>query len=258
MTKIAYIQQCDPDGWDLNAKLDWWSGNCKDTAIGLKKLGWTIKGFHAQQLYNLPLTKKTLVKGSIGMVRRALDIIGVKQPQNLDIPESLKPYAERKIWKTTLEKIRQSNDPVFIKPLYCQKAFGGMGLPKPFYNDRRPNLLTEFPNSFPILAQELVEWDGEWRVYVLKKKILGIRYYNDGMYSKRPSKSFVEKLIREFKEQPAAYALDIGTMRNNSYGSYKPALVEVNEGFSLGNYGISKIDYSRMVEARWKEMVGTK
>jgi len=31
---------------------------------------------------------------------------------------------------------------------------------------------------------------------------------------------------------------------------------EVNDGFSLGCYGLNPCDHARMIEARWREMVG--
>jgi hypothetical protein len=36
------------------------------------------------------------------------------------------------------------------------------------------------------------------------------------------------------------------------------SLIEINDGFSLGNYGLSNIKYAKMVEARWKEMVSAR
>ena len=33
-------------------------------------------------------------------------------------------------------------------------------------------------------------------------------------------------------------------------------LVEVNDGFALGNYGLSGGVYTAMIEARWRELMG--
>ncbi len=32
-------------------------------------------------------------------------------------------------------------------------------------------------------------------------------------------------------------------------------LIEVNDGFSIGNYGLADYHYARLLEARWDELV---
>lgn len=243
--KTAWVQVDDQDD-----KL-WWSENCFHAAVGLTKLGWTVKRFKASNLYNLPLTKRTLVKGGVGIVRKALDIIGAPQPPNVDIPKSLKKHAHRETWKTTLGAIRKSHGAVFIKPLHVQKAFHAMLVTA--YTTRK-DILPGLPDSFKVLAQDPVSFDGEWRAYVLNRKILGVKGYSGPLYGERPKRSFFQQLIREYEDQPVAYAIDVGFIVRPGLVKI-PSLVEVNEGFSLGNYGISRVDYARMVEARWKEMV---
>lgn len=33
-------------------------------------------------------------------------------------------------------------------------------------------------------------------------------------------------------------------------------LVEVNDGFALGNYGVRLFEYTAMIEARWRQLMG--
>jgi hypothetical protein len=267
-TKKALIQiRKDPYSRAENDK--WWSGNCGDAARGLSRMGYQITGFLGENVAAAPLDKRTVVKGSIGIVRKALYYLGCPQPENLDIPESLRKYTNRKIWETTLGEVRKKNERVFIKPLACQKAFQGhifRGGIDTYYN--RPHVdyeTREFKNNLPILAAEPVQWRGEWRTYVLKGEILGVRNYGGYNNSIRKHLKQIRQMVSEFKEAPAAYAMDVGLMEIPTGKPHDPydytpkptvlSLVEVNEGFSLGNYGISSLDYARMVEARWREMV---
>ena len=38
----------------------------------------------------------------------------------------------------------------------------------------------------------------------------------------------------------------------------KTVLIEINDGFSLGNYGMKSYEYARFLEARWDELVAAK
>lgn len=231
----------------------WLSTNVESAAKGLRRLGYKIEGFEGANLKNAPLDPKTIVKGSIYTVRMALHYLGFPQPANLDIPESLQKYTHRKVWNTTLGMVRKTRKSVFIKPADVQKGFMGHVF-MPFHYDY---LTDSLPSNYKVLASEVVDFETEWRVYVLKGEILGVRSYEGGyMGNAPPPRSFLQQMIRDFKEAPVSYALDVGKI--NSPGK-KPviALVEVNEGFALGNYGIPHIQYARMVEARWKEMTRT-
>ncbi len=33
-------------------------------------------------------------------------------------------------------------------------------------------------------------------------------------------------------------------------------MIEVNDGFSLGGYGLNALDYAKLLSARWCELVG--
>lgn len=249
--KIAWVQQGSvpskyyPDG-------QWYSGNCTEAADGLKELGYEVRGFMASDLNKIGLTKKTVVKATVGITRKALALVGAPQPRNIDIPKELEKFAGRKIWGTTLGEVKKSKKPVFIKPLYHQKAFCGRVFePMEPWSYFSSTVLSEFPDSFPILAQERVKFTGyETRVYVLNGKIL------DGNTSHIPGgKEFCESIVKAFKSQPVSYSIDYGMMQQRSHARKQLALVEVNDGFSCANFNLDNITYAQMIEARWQEMV---
>jgi hypothetical protein len=49
---------------------------------------------------------------------------------------------------------------------------------------------------------------------------------------------------------PAAFALDIGCTATGK------TVVEVNDGHSLGAYGLMPLAYAKFLSARWAEMTG--
>jgi len=51
------------------------------------------------------------------------------------------------------------------------------------------------------------------------------------------------------KKAPNAYCLDWGVLQDG-----RTVLVEMNEGYAFGHYGLNPISYARMLSARWFEM----
>jgi hypothetical protein len=51
---------------------------------------------------------------------------------------------------------------------------------------------------------------------------------------------------------PRGYAVDVGVLDTGKTG-----LVELNDGHSLGDYGMFPARYARLLEARWCELMGT-
>lgn len=68
-----------------------------------------------------------------------------------------------------------------------------------------------------------------------------------------PDKSFVEEIYKQSKLnlEQNSYTLDIGIDdRGNNY------LIEINDGWSVGNYGLNPSDYFSFVKTRWLQITG--
>lgn len=219
--------------------------------------GYLVKYFHKTELESLPLTKKTVVRGGISTVRKALDILKCKQPKNIDIPDCIKKYAKRKIWKTTLGKVRKMRNPVFIKPLNHQKLFCGHVFGRSYLKEDI-ELISTLPNSFPILAQEVksLKYSDEVRFYILNGRIV-----NESFYAKEiPEEEidFVKNIIKDFgKRAPASYCIDVGLIKRSKYSKkFDPILIEVNDGFGMSfqflNSDNCVVD---CIVSRWNELV---
>lgn len=62
----------------------------------------------------------------------------------------------------------------------------------------------------------------------------------------------IESAWAAFDDAPAAYAMDWGVTDDG-----RTLLVEVNEGYSVGAYGLYFTDYARFLSARWAQLTGT-
>jgi len=102
-----------------------------------------------------------------------------------------------------------------------------------------------------VLCSELIDFKTEWRCFIRYNKILDIRRYK-GAWDTKIDVETVESAIKSFISQPRAFALDFGV---NEKG--ETILVEVNDGHSLGTYGLSSTHYAKFLSARWSELTET-
>ena len=105
------------------------------------------------------------------------------------------------------------------------------------------------PFDYSIWISEVLEFIAEWRCFVLDGRVLDVRPYT-GDYHVQFDPSVIYKAILCWKDAPIAYGLDIGV----TWGG-RTLVVEVNDGYALGNYGLSPLNSINFHKARWKEMV---
>lgn len=187
------------------------------------------------------------VAGYIGDVHRALKRLGRPIPVNVDYPNWLRHTLGRNIRRGYLGDVRASMDPVFIKPVQ-HKEFTGM-VWEGRAEDRR-KIVTQ-PDDVEVWISELVNFRAEYRSYILNNMVIDVRFYK-GDWSLAPNRSIVEDaaaLLALKREAPRAYCLDWGIDRHG-----RTLLVEMNEGYAMGHYGLNPVLYSRMLSARWYEM----
>jgi hypothetical protein len=201
----------------------------------------------------LSLARNTLVVGYVETVLAALQQLGLSAPPTNDYPSALQPYFHRHIWKSTLHWLHnwilEGNNAVLAKPDGRKKRFTG----HVFRNVDDLQYIEGASKNTPIWCSDVVKWLSEYRVFVLKGEIIGIQhYFGDPMLS--INEQIVSEALLRFEqsgEATAAYALDFGVLADGS-----TALVEWNDGFSLGSYGLDKKLYTDLLIARWIEWIG--
>ena len=226
----------------------WLSENQFKAFLGFDERGYEVEPFTFKDLLagKLNLTPETIVVGSVDAVRKAFQILGVALPDNIDIPECLLEFSGRDIWDSTLGEIRKLKDPVFIKPKVQHKAFTGhiVGSFK--------DLIETAPlgDDFPVLVQEIVKFVSEYRTMVLRGEILGVKHYcGDPLLF--PCPDVIRSMVEKYKGScPVAYSIDVGVTPEGG-----TLLIEVNDSFALGAYGLCRSKYVDMIEARWMEIV---
>ena len=211
---------------------------------GFSALGCKVRTFQADELAQLELEPDALVHAHVGIVWQALAQLGFSVPQALGIPTELEPFLGRRQWRSTLGAVRTLEDvPTFIKPLANGKAFTGHVV-SVFRDLIRTASL---PNDFPVLMQDVVRLESEWRVFILQCEVLGVgHYYGDPL--RFPDAEVIKQLLQIQQNPVAAYGLDVGVTATG-----QTLLVELNDGYALGHYGLPPTKYAWLLEARWDE-----
>jgi hypothetical protein len=228
----------------------------RSLAAGLGRRGIPARFFLEKQLQRrqLELRPTTLVAGHIPVVFAALKQLDVPTPVANDYPDSLRPWLHRRTWTSTVRHlVAQLQEgtvrPFFAKPLGRHKRFRGHVFSS--WDDLR--MLGGASDHTAVICSEVVEWRSEHRVYVARGRIVGIQHYH-GDPDVAPDRRAVDEAVAAFQasgEATAGYGIDFGVLTDGA-----TALVEVNDGYSLGSYGLNDDVYTDLVVARWSQLVG--
>lgn len=189
--------------------------------------------------------RSDVVVGGLGIVQHALSRFGVTPP-HIDYPEELTHYLGRRIWTSTLDKVvgQPNTWPVFVKP-FDEKRFTGVVVLGE--SDLR-HLGGEQGQS--VLCSDPVELVAEWRCFVRYGTVLDVRPYA-GDWHAHYDAVVIDGIVRDYASAPAGYAADVGVTLDG-----RTLLVEVNDGYALGCYGLQHNLYAKLLSARWAELVG--
>src|SRR5690606_27471729 len=90
----------------------------------------------------------------------------------------------------------------------------------------------------------------EWRVYILRDRMMDSKNYS-GDFKIPIDYSYVEKKIKELKDKlPIAYVMDVGVDKNGEH-----YIIEFNDMYAIGNYGIDNTVYVNMLRDRYFEII---
>jgi len=186
------------------------------------------------------------IVGYIGDVWRAMRKLGLPKPEPLDYPEPLRYLLGRYVERAVLEDVRNRVNPgIFVKPVN-HKVFTGFVMTGSFDD---AITLAPYPPDTEVWLSQAVTFISEYRCFVLDRGILDVRLYK-GDWSVAPDRKVVEGAVKAWEEQPVAWTLDVGITPEG-----QTLLVEVNDGYSFGGYGLLSTSYAQMIEARWQELI---
>jgi hypothetical protein len=238
---IAHIQKHEGEFANINTLTAY---------LGFREKGYEVRFFEHPKIPFGDIHLDTPVVGGIRAVVAALSHLGIVVPELPSIPDALRPFAGRSTWTSTMQEARDlvsSGRSIFVKPVPGdRKLFGGI-----VFREFRDMIGTaHVPSDAPVICSDVVEFVSEYRAFVLDSKILGLRHYK-GEFRVFPDPAVIDAAVAAYHPSPRAYGIDFGVTAEG-----KTLLVETNEAYSLGCYGLTPLLYTTFLERRWAELTG--
>jgi hypothetical protein len=199
-----------------------------------------------EDIEEVPKSKYNIVVACIETTNKYFERFGIPAKQALNIPPELMKYCHRDIDYMTMEEFkRDTRLPIFVKPNGRAKEFVAGVITK---EESRKFFFNDVPDNSPVLISECIDIVSEYRGYVYDKKLQGLYWYM-GDFRKFVDCSIIDKAIEDYTTQPAGYSIDFGLTSDG-----RTVLIECNDGWSLGNYGLEAGKYCKLLTRRWIEI----
>lgn len=220
-----------------------WNEDCAAACRGFAALGIECVLFTSNEELDQRRPDDIVVGGML-IMEHIFTQMEIKLP-NYNYPEDLGEYLGRNIREIRVKDLKQEAFPIFIKPL-MEKAAKGIVV-------TTCDDLSEYERMDPeteLLCSDVIKFDSEWRCFIRYGNLLGIQFYY-GDKEREPDISVVKSAIHDYNNAPAAYSLDFGVTDDG-----RTLLVEMNDGFSIGCYGLQDELYAKFLMTRWAELTG--
>lgn len=231
--------------------------NIANAMYGFRELGAEIIPYHTiDEIYD-QVEKEDIVLDYILQCNTIFNKFGV-EPHVPDYPDCLKKYLGRKIWSDTINNI--SSDEAkwsagyFVKPTKS-KVFTGKII-------KSISDLVGCGNhseNYEVMVSEPLNIVAEWRCFIYYDRILDVRPYGLVLDSERKSyychydEKVLKSMLNDFctwEDRPMACSMDICVTTEG-----RTLLVEFNDAYALGCYGLQDIMYAKFISARWSQLL---
>lgn len=214
--------------------------------MGFRRLGHAIQFFSNPS--DIQYQKNDIVVGSVHAVHFILNKLHIQIPQ-LYIPEHLEKYTGRTITKSTVGEVLKrtmDGESLFIKPIHLKEFPAQVTVPG-------SELLMTYPDqNFTDLTEcwtsTVVPFVAEYRIFMLGQTPIGCHYYR-GDFKQSLNWNIITMALKELGSSPAGWCLDWGIDQDG-----RTLLIEANDGYALGHYGLDCVDYATLLQKRWEEL----
>jgi hypothetical protein len=187
---------------------------------------------------------KSIPVGSVSFVKAYLDLHKIKIPQiTYD-----HVYFSDKIKTVSFQDLKKLNYPLFMKPVKLKSLNGEIYESYNHIIDNVQSMTVNIDDKFYV-NENMYDFECEHRIYVHNMQVKSICKYQGEVWSHQPNREIIENFIAGCKYK--TYSFDIGFDKISQ--TWIP--IEINDFWSLGNYGMSHEDYYLAIRDRWEEIV---
>lgn len=173
-------------------------------------------------------------------------------PPSIDYPEIIAPsISGRETELKTLAEVEISytgnNSELFVKPVFTKlRGFDA----KPYRKEEIRGLIQQHDSTTPVYVSPVDIYESEHRVFIHRGLIVDIKRYRGHFSSTPPDLGVIQEMVSAYEKAPVSYAMDIAV---NQTG--KTVLVEINDFWAIGSYGLDSVLYATMLRDRYQEIV---
>lgn len=192
------------------------------------------------------LIKTNLFVGTVEFMREVFRRVGLK---DVRVPSNSNRESETITLREALYRAKKG-EKIFIKPLEI-KLFTGFVLDNMIHS-----CIEGLPADTKVLAYKPFHTEiiSEWRVYIHRGKIVDSRNYSGDFMISPDYRFFLQKILKENEGKfPISYTIDVGVLYFDSFG--ENVVIEYNDMWAIGNYGIPNDLYLRLLRDRYFEIV---
>lgn len=215
---------------------------CYSAKMGAEQSGIKVKTF--ENSLEVPSDPTNIVVGSVESCSNWLFDNDFPVPEPIFLAEYI-DFTGRGIGTCDINDVQEY--PVFIKPLHTIKAFTGFVANNAF--DKQ--VFSEQYQGW-VCYQDVIELVSEYRMYISNHKILGMKHYS-GDCLQFPNSAVIRACFNRAKQliDYHSYTLDFGVLESG-----ETVLIEINDGFATGNYGLEPLKYYLFCRNRWLQLTG--
>lgn len=189
------------------------------------------------------IIKKSLFVGSVEFMKAVFNRVG---KQNVRLPEnSNRDYVIKKLGE--VKKSARGGEKMFIKPIDI-KLFTGFVIDEMVHTS-----IADLSDDTEVMVYEPFNSEilSEWRCYVHFDKVVDIRNYSGDIYE-TPMKEYLDYIVGNNKGKfPNTYVIDVGILEWQK----EHVVIEYNDMWGIGNYGIPNDLYVRMLKERYFDIM---
>ena len=216
--------------------------------MGFKQLGAEVNYF--DNINNIPYAPDTVVVGYIEDTIKYFENNNIEYPKPLNIPDELNDalFLKRHAKVIKFKKAKTVTTSIFIKPHNKLKSFDA-GVVS---SGSKLNYLLELDDEELVFCSSVIDMKSEYRCFIYNGDFMNLKHYQGNPFI-FPNVEKIQNMIKAYKSAPICYTLDVAI--NNVD---ETLLVECNDFWSVGNYGLEPKLYAKMLRDRWFQLTGYK
>ena len=188
------------------------------------------------------LIRNHLFVGSVEFMNMVFSRIGLS---DVRLPEN----SNREFETITLKEAKdrsKSGEKLFIKP-FDIKLFTGFVIDESIYTS-----ISNIPDDTKVMAYKpfYSPIESEWRCYIHRDKVIDIRNYSGDIFTYPDEIYLLEVVHRNEGRFPTAYTVDIGILESG-----ENVVIEYNDMWAIGNYGMDNETYLKLLRSRYFEII---